>query len=35
MGEIEKLELNDEFNAWYNTEKVEERCRNSAYERRR
>ncbi len=35
MDEIEKLKLNDEFNAWYNTEKVEERCRNSAYERRR
>ena len=35
MDEIEKLKLNDEFNAWYNAEKVEERCRNSAYERKR
>ena len=31
MDEIEKLKLNDEFNAWYNAEKVEEKCRNSAY----
>ena len=31
MEEIEKLKLNDEFNAWYNAEKVEEKCRNSAY----
>ena len=27
MDEIEKLKLDDEFNAWY----VEEKCRNSAY----
>ena len=25
------MKLNDEFNAWYNAEKVEEKCRNSAY----
>ena len=25
MDEIEKLKLNDEFNAWYNAEKVEEK----------
>ena len=31
MDEIEKLKLDDEFNAWYNAEKVEEKCRNSAY----
>ena len=31
MDEIEKLKLNDEFNAWYNAEKVEEKCRNSTY----
>ena len=31
MDEIEKLKLNDEFNAWYNAEKVEEKCRSSAY----
>ena len=31
MDEIEKLKLNDEFNAWYNAEKVEEKCRNSVY----
>ena len=31
MDEIEKLKLNDEFNALYNAEKVEEKCRNSAY----
>ena len=31
MDEIEKLKLNDEFNAWYNAEMVEEKCRNSAY----
>ena len=31
MNEIEKLKLNDEFNAWYNAEKVEEKCWNSAY----
>ena len=31
MDEIEKLKLNEEFNAWYNAEKVEEKCRNSAY----
>ena len=31
MDEIEKLKINDEFNAWYNAEKVEEKCRNSAY----
>ena len=31
MDEIEKLKPNDEFNAWYNAEKVEEKCRNSAY----
>ena len=31
MDEIEKLKLNDEFNAWYNAEKVEEKYRNSAY----
>ena len=31
MDAIEKLKLNDEFNAWYNAEKVEEKCRNSAY----
>ena len=31
MDEIGKLKLNNEFNAWYNAEKVEEKCRNSAY----
>ena len=31
MDEVEKLKLNDEFNAWYNAEKVEDKCRNSAY----
>ena len=25
------MKLNDKFNAWYNAEKVEEKCRNSAY----